>query len=254
MKKRVRFVLSFLLLAILLISGGNILWHEWERAKGRQDYGEAAEIARGKQVPAEFLTEKKDDYADMLAEIDLEALREINSDVIGWIGIPDTEVFYPVMQAGDNDYYLNHTWKKERSSVGAVFLDYRNPADFNGFHSILYGHQMRDGSMFGGLHKYADKAYMEEHPIIYIVTDTGVQKYTIFAAYEADVRGIVYDMAAGEIDKRQEFIDYCLLHSADGAEAVPDADSHILTLSTCTGRGYATRWVVQAVQGSDNAE
>ncbi len=175
------------------------------------------------------------------------ALREVNDEVVGWIAIPDTEVYYPILQTSDNDYYLKHTWKKEKSSVGAVFMEYRDLPDFSGFHSMLYGHQMRDGSMFGGLHKYADEEYLREHPAIYIVTDAGVQKYDIFAAYEVGVQEVVYQRNIEEKGLQQELIDFVTARAVGDAGAALDADSQFLILFVgLLGEGYATRWVVQA--------
>lgn len=246
MGKKAILLVRILLIAVMLTSAGIIVSKLLDYRKGAKDYGEAAEIAQGGQASAELPPEETDAYAAMLAELDLAALREVNDEVVGWIAIPDTEVYYPILQTSDNDYYLKHTWKKEKSSVGAVFMEYRDLPDFSGFHSMLYGHQMRDGSMFGGLHKYADEEYLREHPAIYIVTDAGVQKYDIFAAYEVGVQEVVYQRNIEEKGLQQELIDFVTARAVGDAGAALDADSHILTLSTCTGRGYETRWVVQA--------
>lgn len=239
----IKVLLAVIVIVTLAAMGRKLLDYH----KGAEDYKEAAGIAQGGQVSAEPLPEDMDEYAKMLSELELAPLREVNDEVVGWIAIPDTEVFYPILQAEDNSFYLNYTWKKERSSVGAIFLDDRNPSDFSGFHSILYGHQMRNGSMFGGLHKYADENYLREHPVVYLLTDSGVQEYDIFAAYEAGVQDILYKTDVEETGRQQELVDYACSHAAENAAALPEADGHILTLSTCTGRGYATRWVVQAV-------
>ena len=261
-KKKVQLA-RLLLIAIMAASAAVIFWKLLDYHKGAEDYSEAERIAQGgeddseretsgrekrKQALAMPLIEEEDEYADMLAELDLAALQACNSDVIGWIAIPDTQVFYPVMQTEDNAYYLSHTWKKEKSSVGAIFLEYQNPPDFSGFHSILYGHQMRDGSMFGGLRKYAEKSYLEEHPVIYLVTEEKVWRYNIFAVYEVGVEEIVYQQRIEEQGRQQELIQFATEHSVVDTKILPSAEGNILTLSTCTGKGYATRWVVQAAR------
>lgn len=248
MKSRKVLAMKVLLAVIMCFTAGAMGLKLLDYHKGAQDYGEAAEIVQGEPASVESRPEKADGYAEMLAELDLAALQENNGDVIGWIAIPDTEVFYPIMQTGDNSYYLNHTWKKESSSVGAIFLEYRNAADFSGFHSIVYGHQMRDGSMFGGLKEYVDEEYWRAHPTIYLVTDDGVEEFDIFAALEVGVQDIVYRMDMEAQGTRRELIDFCLSHSVIDTGITPETDGHILTLSTCTGRGYATRWIVQGVR------
>lgn len=269
-KKMVRLA-RILLAAIMAAVAAVIIWKLLDYHKGTKDYSEAAKIALGSeeygeaaeitpgaensgedakpmQALASIRTEEKDEYAVMLAKLDLGALQEVNSDVIGWIAIPDTKVYYPVMQTVDNAYYLSHTWKKEQSSVGAVFLECKNPADFSGFHSILYGHQMRDGSMFGGLRNYADEAYLRAHPAIYLAVEEGVWKYDIFAVYEVGVEEIVYQQNLEEKGQQQELIDFATEHSVVNTGITPSINDRILTLSTCTGRGYKTRWVVQAAR------
>ena len=86
--------------------------------------------------------------------MDLPALQQVNSDVIGWIAIPGTEISYPLVQGTDNDYYLTHTWNQNSSAVGAIFMDCRCSADFSGFNTIVYGHRMNNGSMFAALKHY----------------------------------------------------------------------------------------------------
>ena len=87
--------------------------------------------------------------AAALTELDLDGLRAVNGDVIGWILIPGTELSYPVVQGADNQYYLTHNWKKEPSSGGAVFLECTNSSDFMGFNTIVYAHRMNNETMFG---------------------------------------------------------------------------------------------------------
>lgn len=98
-----------------------------------------------------------DPYAQALEQMDLPALQQVNSDVIGWIAIPGTEISYPLVQDTDNDYYLTHTWNQNSSAVGAIFMDCRCSADFSGFNTIVYGHRMNNGSMFAALKHYKSR-------------------------------------------------------------------------------------------------
>ncbi len=90
-------------------------------------------------------------------EIDFEGLRKINEDLVAWIQIPGIGVDYPVVQGEDNEYYLYHTFQKENNKAGSIFLDYRNHDDFTDRRVILYGHNMKDGSMFSNLKQYQGK-------------------------------------------------------------------------------------------------
>ena len=261
MSKRVRTLLAVVLAGILVVSGGFIAWKMLDYRKGAQDYSEAASVAGlnrpAAQTPAvqpegeeEEEPEPYDPF-EALAAIDLEALRAVNSDVVGWIEIPDTEVSYPVLQTSNNSYYLNHTWKKENSSVGAIFMETTNDPGLEDFHTIVYGHNMRNGSMFGGLRSYRNRDYWEAHPAVYLADDTGVHQYDIFAAYEVGVREIIYRLDIEENNWQGRFLDYALRHTVIDTGIVPSEDGHILTLSTCTGSGHATRWIIQAVRAEE---
>lgn len=183
-----------------------------------------------------------------LADIDLEALREINEDVAGWIAVPGTEISYPLMQGEDNRYYLSHTWNEESSKSGSVFLESANSRDLTDFHTIVYGHRMRNNTMFGSLKYYRELDYWRDHPDVYVVLENGrVLRYEVFAAHEAGVRGVVYRLDIGEAELEEEFLQACLEGSAIDTGIVPETGDRILSLSTCTGTGYSRRWVVHTV-------
>ncbi len=184
-------------------------------------------------------------------QVNFAALWEVNRQVVGWILIPDTDLSYPLVQAKDNAYYLNRTWNERYSVAGSIFLDYRNSAKLDDFHSIIYGHRMMNGSMFHSLQYYKEEAYAEAHPYIYIITEEGTSQYQVFAAYEADaVGGSTYRLGLTDADGQQAYIDYCLKNSIIKTDATVAPGMQIITLSTCVSMDalYDTRWVVQAVK------
>ncbi len=188
-----------------------------------------------------------DPDADELAELNLDALRLFNEDVIGWIRIPGTELNYPLLQGDDNEYYLRRTWKKTYSVMGCIFMDYRNDTDLSDFNTIIYGHRMRDNTMFGELKHYKQQAYRDDAPYVYLLDDEGTHKYEIFAAYEAAVESKLYKPGLPKEEDRQEVLDTAATMSRWDAGIEPTTDDKILTLVTCTGLGYQSRWIVQAV-------
>lgn len=101
-------------------------------------------------------------------EIDFEGLRKINEDLVAWIQIPGIGVDYPVVQGEDNEYYLYHTFQKENNKAGSIFLDYRNHDDFTDRRVILYGHNMKDGSMFSNLKQYQDSVFRKNSDSAYL--------------------------------------------------------------------------------------
>lgn len=205
---------------------------------------EAPEEPEEEKVPAADLLPKEMAY---LADIDVAALQEVNEDVVGWIEIPNTEISYPLMQGEDNDFYLNNTWQGEENSSGSIFIDYRCSADFNAFHTIIYGHRKRNGTMFGSLKYYKDDDYWQEHPSIWIVTDDAIYRYDIFAAWAAPIDSGVYSLYYPTRAKRAELLDMFISKSSISTGISPKMQDRILTLSTCTGQDYSARWVVHAV-------
>ena len=195
-----------------------------------------------------------DPYAQALADMDFVALREQNTDVLGWIVIPNTKVSYPLVQGEDNDYYLNHTWRKTRSVVGAIFVEQQSSADLTDFNTIIYGHRMNNRSMFGRLLDYKKQSYWQDHPRFYITDDSGTHTYEIFAAYEPAVGSTPYCIRFSNDTEKQTFINYGLEHSVIETGVVPEVTDRIVTLSTCTGNGHASRWVVQGVERVETVE
>ena len=209
---------------------------------------EAPPAASVQEEPAVEAPVYVDPYADALRSMDFTALREVNEDVLGWILIPNTRLSYPLLQGEDNDYYLNRTWKKTRNSVGAIFMEWRSSPDLSDFNTIIYGHRMNNRSMFGILHNYDDLAYWEKHPCVYITDDSGTHTYEIFAAYEVAVTADTYRILFENETEQQAFLDFCMAQSVIDTGVVPNLWDRVLTLSTCTGDGHDTRWVVQAVE------
>lgn len=182
-----------------------------------------------------------------LLSIDLEALRDINEDVVGWITIPGTELSYPLVQGADNQYYLSHSWKREASSGGAVFLEVTSSRDLSDFHTIVYAHQMRNDSMFGSLKYYNSLDYLREHPSIYLAAGGAIYRYDIFSAQKAGIKSMVYRLDLEEKHLENEFFQWCLDNSVIDTGLNPSAGDQVLTLSTCVGNDRANRWVVSAV-------
>lgn len=187
---------------------------------------------------------EEDVYMENLASTDLNALREVNPDVVGWIFLPNSQVNYPIVQGEDNQFYLEHVWNGQKNSTGSIFLEASNSADFSDFRSILYGHNMANMSMFAILHNYVSNYYIETYPYVYLVTDYGVLRYEIYSSYKAAVDSKTYAL---DLDDRVKasFIQMTLDESEVDLGIEPAVTDRILTLSTCTGN-YDYRRVVHA--------
>ncbi|MBR5536478.1 MAG: class B sortase [Clostridia bacterium] len=200
------------------------------------------------EAPTEAPTQPMDDTTRMLLDMDLEALRATNPDVLGWICIPDTVISYPLMKAKDNDQYLYQTWDKKYSKYGSIFLECRNSHDFSDFNTLVYGHNMLTKDMFGTLSDYKSQDFYQSHPSVYILLDDGVRRYDVFSCYDADVVSNTYRLVFENDARKQESLDLYTSKSLLETDLVPSVTDRILTLSTCTGRGTANlRFVVQAI-------
>lgn len=180
-----------------------------------------------------------------LEEINLDALREVNPNVIGWICLPGTPINYPIVKGEDNSYYLSHTWDDRPSGHGSIFQEATCSADWEDFHTILYGHNMNDGSMFAGLHNYYSQYWINTYPYVYLVTDEGVLRYEIFSSYLAKTDSLAFGLGFSE-ELKTQFLQEAVEYSEVICGITPAVTDRILTLSTCTGWTYDSRRIVVA--------
>lgn len=191
---------------------------------------------------------KEEKHWNSPLEIDFQELKNINEDVAGWIymeALPD--ISYPIVKGDDNDFYLHHTYKKESLFSGSIFMDMKNTKDFSDQNTIIYGHNMKDGSMFGTLKDYKKEEIKNKSPYFWIITEKEAYKYQIFAIYTADVDGDTYTLIQGPGKETIRYGEAMEKKSEVTVKAHKfKATDKIVTLSTCTG-DTSTRFVVQGV-------
>ncbi len=179
-------------------------------------------------------------------EVDWDALRAANSEVVGWIFVDALEkVSYPVCRGDDNDYYLHHTFRREEVFAGAIFMDCRNSADFSDPNTVIYGHNMKNGSMFGTLKKLRDSDLLNGSPHVWILTPDGDACYEIFSVFTTPADGEVYDLYPENGEEFLAWEERMKARSAVDRDTALRADDRTVVLSTCTGNDE-TRWVVLA--------
>lgn len=179
-------------------------------------------------------------YLDILA---------INDDVIGYINIADTNINYFVAQHRlNNDYYLDYTVEGKAAFAGSIFMDFRNRPYSEDQNTILYGHNLRVGTMFTALHQYENKEFAMEHLYITYSTLYEDMVWEVFASYLTEIS---FDYIQTSFRTEAEYAEYlktCKSKSAFKYEATPTVNDRILTLSTCDSRSRDEyRYVVQAV-------
>ena len=176
-------------------------------------------------------------------------LMKDNSDTVGWLDVLGTKVQYPIVQGTDNQYYVNHTFAKRKNDSGAIFMDSASTSDFSGFNTVIYGHNMKDGSMFSGLREYQSQRYAQDYSVIEVTQLRSKKLYRIFAAYvsqgekDFDFRGFQHITAA----QRRIFLRDMKRKSDVTLHVDVTENDNILTLVTCTGGVHDWYWVVHAV-------
>lgn len=174
------------------------------------------------------------------------SLLALNKEMAGWLSIPGTPIDYPVVRAKDNEYYLTHNAKMEPSAAGAIFMDYRNSGTHADKNTVLYGHSMKDGTMFMELLNYKDKDYFERHGTVgfHLLNEEGL--WRIFSVYvTAPGFNYIETNFAAESDY-ERFLAAIKGKSMFANEVEVTGDDHILTLSTCSYEFDDARFVVHA--------
>lgn len=192
--------------------------------------------------PGDVLPEKKE----------FTEAKKINPDVIGWITVPNTVIDYPVVRSEDNEYYLTHNVEKSKSKHGAIFMDFRNAAEDQQQHIIIYGHNMKNGTMFHDLNNYKQQSFFEQNRIITFDWNGQETKWEVFAAYvvQPDVYYIHTRFGSGQ--NFAEYMNELVKIAKESKYSVVDdsitvkSSDQVLTLSTCTYEYDNSRFVVSA--------
>lgn len=244
-KQRISSVISVIVLIVALVVFGFSAFKLYEifhgYHEGESEYKELEEIA---------IINNNEGNEEEHFQVDFDALKEINPDVVGWIRFEEPAVInYPVVQGSDNAEYLYKTFKGYDNTVGSIFVNAYNNPDFKDKNTIIYGHYMYNGTMFNELEQYAKKEFWEAHPYFYIYTPDGAElTYQIYCA------GIVKDTSESYIyqfaDEATfaEFVNITKAASNYDTGVEVEEDAQIVTLSTCTKDNNDDRFVIHAVK------
>lgn len=205
-----------------------------------------------KKTDGDLKTEPEDDpnawYHDI--DVDFAGLKEQNKDIVGWIYFEDEEsISYPLLYSGD-DYYLRRNYLKEEETAGSIYIDGNNSPDLDDAHTLIYGHNMRNLSMFGNLKFYkTEEDYFENHRYFQLITETGAYRYEIFAYKDVGtLTGGIYTTWKYVDADFKEFVENTICQgSYVDADIDVDDETHIVTLSTCS-YDSDVRFTVSAVR------
>lgn len=245
-------LLLIILTGIFIYSGAHIVMYLYDgyksntlHARLKQQYtiGLQAEHAA---VPIGNETESKAQAMQQRGADKFKSLLEINSDTVGWISIAGTKIDYPVVKYSDNDYYLNHDIERKRSLRGAIFMDYRNEDITKDAHTVIYGHHMKDGSMFGELSNYKNEAYYNERDIIEFDGLEQSTTWKIFSVYTYTPQHQFFQFEFNNEQEYSEYLQKIIAESSYDTGVNVSTQDQILTLVTCTYEVSDARFIVHA--------
>ena len=254
-KKGLMRILTLLCLAVFLFSAWKLVGIFQEYREAEQLYNDAAnefttlnsDQDKEHAVPVPSMREQAP------VEVDFSNLLKINDDIIGWIYMEDTVVNYPLLQGENNLYYLDKTLYKKYLASGSIYLDCDNEPDFSDAHSIIFGHNMKNHTMFGDLSDLRDEDYLKEHPYVdLILTDGTWMRYEICSMYRAHVEDGTFRAPLNKAKNFKPFMELITEKNmyADSELDLPvvQDEDKVLTLSTCTeDSADLERFVVHAV-------
>ena len=240
MKSRIYTVLEVLFIALFIFSCYKLIGMISDYSKGDNIY----------KTSQEEFTEKTDPEKNVFGldfKTDIQKLREENQDVIGWIYIEDTQINYPLLLDDNNDYYLKHTYNKIYSDFGSIFIDYRCTGNFEDANTIIYGHNTKNGSMFGSLKKYKAADYRDSHKYVYIITEEKAYKFEVVSAQTVTTDSDVYTLNFASEAEHIKWYETVLSKSEFSTDSAGFTDEDkTITLSTCTTGSESERFVVVA--------
>ena len=204
-----------------------------------------------KEIHAESEMDKVSDISRADDSVDFDALMLMAPDAVAYLYQDGTVIHYPVMQSDDNEYYLSHLYDGTENPAGCLFIDYKNNASFTDYNTVIYGHNMWDGSMFSSLWQYREQSYYDAHPTMQLITKNGEYSVQIISAFTAktDESSDEYSpwTVSFETDSAYDaWLSHMIQHSEIVCDIPADTDDRVVTLSTCTPGGE-DRFIVVGV-------
>jgi len=164
--------------------------------------------------------------------VDFQGLKAKNSDVVGWIYSPNTVINYPVVQAEDNEYYLKRGIDGDYLISGTIFTDYRNKKPLEDTNYIIYGHNMKNNTIFASLSKYSEQSYYDEHSELYYLTPDECYLLEPVAGAVVEKKDMIFKTMPGE--EFSGYVESLIDKSGFKSKATYASGDKLMTLSTCS--------------------
>ncbi len=214
---------------------------------GKTEYTELADLLVKPRDNSVYVSRKEASGTDAApVDVNFDLLRQMNASAVGWLYCEGTPINYPVVQSSDNAYYLNHLYDNQSNSSGAIFMDAMNDPELTDINTVIYGHNMKNGTMFASLQNYDKQRYYEQHPTMYYITADHDYRIDVFAAYETTGNSEAFTMFFDSPKTYDGYLHWVWDHSKIDTSGLPmTTDDNIVTLSTCSYGYNNARYVVQ---------
>lgn len=252
-KRKSNWLLNLLMLfflAMLLFSGYKLITIFLEYKSGTDEYKALRQYTKTVSATTDTTAESTPAVEEKITPpvtVDFAELKAINPDIVGWFYVEALDLSYPIVQGQDDEYYLHRTFERKSNSAGSIFLAAQNSANLSDPNLLVYGHNMKNGSMFGRLKHLVTKEKYKDSPYFWILTPEGNRRYQIFSLHETSKTSDVYTLFS---QADEQFVAYAnkLKSESQIPFDVPEftEQSRIVTLSTCT-KDDEMRYVVHGV-------
>lgn len=242
MKKVIKIILLVICLCVFIFSAYNIYKYLSEENANKKLNNELMEKAII-ETPNDNNDNTQENEDILPISVDFSVLKQENEDIVGWLYLEDSPINYPVVQSYDNDYYLRRLVNGEYNIAGSLFMDYRNDSNLEDNNTIIYGHNMKNNTMFGSLQEYKNQNYYDNHKVMYYFTPEKNYIIELFTGYTISVESDIYDLSVIDSSKLEELISKSDFESNT---KVTEEDK-IITLSTCAYEYDGARYVVMGV-------
>lgn len=236
MKKKLMTIIELILIVIFLFSCYKI----FTKLNAYKTDGKTYDAVRQEYIEEVQKSPENIDYKGLYNK-----LKESNADYRGWITVENTDIDYPIVQGTDNDFYLKHDFNKKESISGCVFMDYLNEVDKDD-NIILYGHNMRNGSMFSKLQNFKENEFFYQNNKVIIKDEAGEHTYEVFSVYVLKPGDKLGKINYSSADEFNEYIKFIKNKSFYASDIKVEKGDKILTLVTCTYEIDDARTIVHA--------
>ena len=250
-------IVSNIILAVAIVaflfSGYKLYTIFSEYNKGNKEYESIMD-----EVIVLYTTDENEEQEleeETVFKVDFEKLQSINQEVVGWIRFDNPKkISYPIVRGTDNDKYLTTTVEGKKNGAGSIFMDANNAADFTDRNTFIYGHNMKNGSMFGQLRKYKSVDFYKENPFFYIYTPDGKEvKYQVYSVCIVEDTSESYQKLYADNNDYLAYLKHIKEISRYDTGVEVSAKSQLISLSTCTNVTETQRLLVHGVKVEEKA-